>query len=262
MSMDWIPLITERFETFLLVFVRLGGIFFISPFFGNKQIPINVKIVLTLSISLLILPIIPVTINGFNGDLLEILFVVMKEVSLGAIIGFGSLLLFMAMQIAGQIIGFQMGFAIVNVIDPATQNQVSIIGEFKYLISIMIYLAIDGHHFLLSAITQSFTLVPPGTITFNVASADLMIRMSAEVFVIAIKIAAPAMVTLFLTSLSLGIIARTVPQMNVFIVGFPLKIAAGLLILAAGLPYFGSMFSKVLASMESNLSTLILLNTR
>ena len=255
--MDLIPLITQRFETFLLVFARLGGIFFISPFYGNKNVPVRVKLILTFAIALLTLPMIPVSESSIDGNLIEILIVVIKEVSFGTIIGFASLILFMGMQIAGTFIGFQMGFAIVNVIDPSTQTQVSIIAEFKYLISILIYLAINGHHFLLSAIVQSFRLIPPGSVTFVHSIGDLLTRMSVDVFVIALKIAAPAMITLFLTSLALGIIARTVPQMNVFIVGFPLKIGVGLVILAAGISYFGNMFCKLLASSEMNLSNLI-----
>jgi flagellar biosynthetic protein FliR len=220
----------------------------------------KVKAIITLSMALLVLPMVPLPEQGYGGSLIQIFFLVFKEVSFGALLGFVSLLLFLGIQLAGQIIGFQMGFAIVNVIDPSTQTQVSIVSEFKYIIAILIYLTINGHHYLISAVVQSFQLIPPGTINFSHATSDLISRACSDIFVIAVKVAAPAMITLFLTSLALGIIARTVPQMNVFIVGFPLKIGVGLMILAAGLSYFGNLFSKFLYGSNMDLSNLIMIN--
>ncbi|MCP4633559.1 MAG: flagellar type III secretion system protein FliR [candidate division Zixibacteria bacterium] len=258
--MDLIPLLSQKFEIFMLIFCRISGICFISPFLGQKNIPIKVKTIITFSIALLALPMVPLPEHELGGSLFEIFMLVFKEVSFGALLGFVSLLLFLGIQLAGQIIGFQMGFAIVNVIDPSTQTQISIISEFKYIIAILVYLTINGHHFLISAIVQSFQLIPPGTISFAQSTSELVSRACSQIFVIALKVAAPAMVTLFLTSLALGIIARTVPQMNVFIVGFPLKIGVGLLILGSGLSYFGNLFSKFLSGSHLNLSNLIMIN--
>ncbi|MBD3169303.1 MAG: flagellar type III secretion system protein FliR [candidate division Zixibacteria bacterium] len=260
--MDLLQVVIERFEVFLLVLARISGMFFISPFFGNKSVPVKVKMIIALSVTIIALPLIPTPEKAVKGDIIEILLIVAQEVSFGAMLGFVANFIFMAMHVAGHVIGFQMGFAIVNVIDPATQTQVSIIAEFKYFMAMLIYLAINGHHFLISAVVQSFQLIAPGQMSFVQASGSLIARMSMNIFVIGMKIAAPAMITLFLVSLALGIIARTVPQMNVFIVGFPVKIAAGLMIIAAGLPYFGSLFSKFMTQMEADLTNLIILNAR
>jgi flagellar biosynthetic protein FliR len=257
--MDLFLLLTQRFESFLLVFLRLGGIFFISPFFGHESIPVKIKLMLTLIMAVIILPMIPAP-EIKSSSLIELGIMVAQEISFGAIIGFASLLIFYAIQIAGQIIGFQMGFSMVNVIDPATSTSISVISQFKYIIAFLIYLMINGHHFLISAIFQSFKIIPPGSAVILPENGEFIIRISVEVLEIAIKVAAPAMVTLFLTSVMLGIIARTVPQMNVFIVGFPLKIAAGLLILAAGITYFGDIFIKFLSANEMNISKLIMIS--
>jgi len=257
--MDLVPILTQKFETFLIITMRVGGIFFTSAFFGNRLFPIRAKAALTLFVAILILPIVPLPKEPYSGNLIGILLTCVSEISFGVIIGFSSLLLFIGIQMAGEIIGFQMGFSIVNVIDPMSQSQVSTIAEFKFIIATLIYLAINGHHFLLSGIVQSFQLIPPGEASLPSAMGEAMTRMCVDVFVIAMKISAPAMITLFLTSVALGIIARTVPQMNVFIVGFPLGIGVGFLILATGISYFGNIFAKLLSSTEQNILDLIML---
>ncbi len=233
-----------------------------SAFFGHKDIPIKVKAILSFSLAILILPLVPPSGGFVSSNLLGIILVLFKEVSFGVLIGFASLLIFVGIQLAGQLIGFQMGFAIVNVIDPGSQIQISIIAEFKYLVAMMIYLSINGHYFLISAIAQSFQLIPPGKVNFTNETGVLMTRMVVDIFNIGLKIGAPAIIALFLTSVSLGIIARTVPQMNVFIVGFPLKIGVGLMILAAALPYFGNIFYKLLMASQINISNLIMINVK
>ncbi|MBD3234605.1 MAG: flagellar type III secretion system protein FliR, partial [candidate division Zixibacteria bacterium] len=132
------------------------------------------------------------------------------------------------------------------------------IGELKFILALLIYMAINGHHFLIKAVFQSFQIIPPGTASLNLATAEHFLRMVVNTFIIAIKIAGPAMITLFLTSVALGIIARTVPQMNVFIVGFPLKIGVGMLVLAAGLTYFSAVFTRMMTIAEKNIATLLI----
>jgi flagellar biosynthetic protein FliR len=179
------------------------------------------------------------------------------EIIAGLVIGFAAILLFMGVQLSGQIIGFQIGFSMVEAFDPSSAQGMSIIGQFQFILALLVFLAIDGHHLLIAAVVQSFSIVPIGHIVFTGDTAQILTRMAVDVFAIAVKLSAPVLVTLFLTDVALGIIARTVPQMNVFIVSFPLKIGAGLLILVASLPFFNFVLTKLFQNMDRDLLRLI-----
>jgi len=246
-----------QFEKFLLILMRVGGMMLVAPFFGHRNIPALVKIGFIVIFTLILVPIIPSPAINLDGNILAVSTIAAKEILCGLAMGFAAMVLFLAVQTAGQIIGFQIGFAIVDVIDPSSSQSISVISEFQYIVAILIFLAIDGHHLLINAVVQSFGVVPLGAVTFTPLSADILTRICVEVFAIAIKIGAPVIVTLFLTDVALGIIARTVPQMNVFIVAFPLKIGAGLLMLAASIPFFNYVFTKLVQSMDKDLIRLM-----
>ena len=150
-----------------------------------------------------------------------------------------------------------MGFGIVNVIDPMSPGQVSIIGEFNYLIAVLLFIVIGGHHMFIEAIAESYQVIPLGTAVFEGALSQKLVELSTGVFIIAVKFSAPIMATLFLMYVSLGIIARTVPQMNVFLVGFPVSIAIGLSVLALSLPFFASLFIKLMGTLRRDIFELV-----
>ncbi len=246
-----------QFESFLFILLRVGGIMTIAPLFGHKNIPKSVKLGFIGVVALILAPIVPNPDLPAASGLGEIFIVALKEVSIGLLIGFMSKILFMGVQMAGHMMGFQMGFMIAQVIDPSSGQQVSIIGQFKFILAILIFLAVDGHHILINAIVGSFNIVPIGEMTLTRATADLLIRSCVDIFLIAVKLGSPVIITLFLTDVALGIIARTVPQMNIFIVGFPIKISAGFLTLAVSFPFISYLFIRLLNNMDSNLTKLM-----
>ena len=256
--MSLLQLSAIEFEKLLLIMLRVGGIMTVAPIFGHRNVPKLVKIGFIIIFSLVLLPTIPAESVKLPPEMFALTGVLIKEVAAGLIIGFISLLLFIAVQFAGNIIGFQMGFGIVNVLDPNSSAQVPIIGQFQFLIVMMIFLALDGHHMVLSAIAGSFRVIPLGQINFTGISAEIAVRAVVDTLALAVKLGAPCIVTLFLLSISMGIIARTVPQMNIFIIGFPLKIGVGLFMLGVSLPIFGYVFSKLLQGLDSNLTNLIM----
>lgn len=246
----------ETYKLALAVF-RIAGIFFITPFFGHRIIPFMVKIWFSLIVAVLMMPV----VSGFEitlpSTVISLLFAVSREILVGVIIGFAGFLLLIGVQFAGQIVGIQMGFGIVNVIDPMSPGQVSIIGEFNYLIAILILIVIGGHHMFIDALAESYRVIPLGTAVFDGALSRKLLELSVGVFVVAVKFAAPIMATLFLMYVSLGIIARTVPQMNVFLVGFPVSIAVGLSILALSLPFFTSLFIKLVGTLRHDIFEMV-----
>ncbi len=163
------------------------------------------------------------------------LFYIIKELLVGLSIGFIASILLYALQVAGGFIDLQMGFAMANVFDPQTGIQSPLIGRYLYILAILFLLSIDAHHMLLNGIFQSYQLVPIDgwQMTFLIQGdvAHLVVETISRMFYIAFQIAMPVVGCLFLVDLALGIISRTVPQVNVFIIGLPLKIAVSLFVL-------------------------------
>jgi flagellar biosynthetic protein FliR len=173
------------------------------------------------------------------------------------VLGYAVLLLFVGIQFAGQFAGLQMGLDIVDVIDPHSSGQISIIGQYLNILAILILLTIDGHHLVLQGLARSFEVIPLGGIVLKEALMLKLIALSSEVFIIAIKISAPVVLALFLVSVALGVLARTVPQMNILVVGFPVQLAAGLGVLIASLPLFYLLMGKLVNALARHLAALI-----
>jgi flagellar biosynthetic protein FliR len=251
----------RQVETFLLVLVRVTTLFLAAPVFGTRTLPAQLKAAFSLVVALLLtlaLPLLPsdrasTTILDLGGKALG-------EFLVGLAISYSAYLLFAGIQMAGQIIDIQMGFGLVNVIDPQSNTQVSIIGQFYYLISILVFLALDGHHVLLRALGDSFRLVPVGSFSWLSHAATLGPLLSGyftKLFIIAFQVAAPAVATLFLSTLAMGILSRTVPQMNVFIVGLPLGVLVGLLITILSIQLLGTVLHGVVSSMGQSITKLL-----
>ena len=220
-----------------------------------------VKLWFCFIVAILMMPVVSGLGMDLPGSLPELVLIIFRELFVGILIGFVGLMLFIGVQFCGQIIGIQMGFGIVNVIDPFAPGQVSVIGEFYYLIAILIFLAVGGHHIVLSALAESYRVIPLGKVVIPAALSAKIIDVSKGVFVVGVKLAAPVMVTLFFMYVALGFISRTVPQMNVFLVGFPLSISIGLAMIALSISFFGAVFLKFLDIVNTDIFTMIRLIT-
>ncbi|WP_144461062.1 flagellar biosynthetic protein FliR [Siminovitchia fortis] len=223
--------IVPAFSVFLLIFMRVSAFFVTMPLFSYRTLPAMFRIGFAFFISLLMYYTVdapPLTIN------LEYFLLIIKEVLVGLFIGFMGYMILSAVQAAGSFIDFQMGFAIANVIDPQTGAQSPLIGQYLYIFSLLLLLAVDGHHMLLDGIFYSYQFIPIDKISLgfgNVGLVEYVIKAFAMMFVIAFQMAVPVVAVLFLVDVALGIIARTVPQMNVFVVGFPIKIAVSFIVI-------------------------------
>lgn len=247
--------IIEMLPYFLLMFVRLTAFFLVTPLFSMKGVPNQYKVGLSFFITLL----------AFSGMLVEapilldeyyVLFI-MKELAIGLALGFVAALLLYTVQVAGAFIDFQMGFAIANVMDPQTGAQVPIIGHFKYMLALLFLLTVDGHHIMLDGVMRSFHLVPVEVLSFSVDNGDItqyITTLFIQMFVMALQMAFPIVGSLFLVDIALGILAKTVPQLNIFAVGLPVKIIVGFILLFLLMPVFfyvlQSLFEKIMISMS------------
>jgi|YelNatPaOPRAMG01_1025707.scaffolds.fasta_scaffold00121_27 flagellar biosynthetic protein FliR len=247
-GIDIFNLALYQLQIFLLEFIRISSIFLTAPIIGSRNIPTLVKISFAFLLTLLIYPI---SSKNFilPTDIFAYIILIFQQIFLGVIIGYLSYLVFAAIQLAGQIIDLQMGFGIVNVIDPMSNTQVSIIGQFQFILGILIFLSVDGHHFLFKAIVDSFNLTPITSISISDVTVSKLSSLFFNMFVIAFKIAGPATLALFLTNITLGFIARTIPQINVFIVGLPLNIFIGIVSVLIALPILVNLFNTVINTM-------------
>lgn len=257
MPLDLFNFSVEQFQSFLLVVVRVGAILMTAPIFGSKNLPVQLKVGLTLFITIIIFPILSSMDAVFPTHILSFGLAMATEVMIGAIIGFSARLIFSGIQLAGQLLGFQMGFAIVNVMDPVTSEQVTIIAQVKNIVAILVFLSINAHHWFIQAIVSSFSMVPPMSFNFSPQLMETILELTERMFIIAIKVGAPLIAALLFTSVALGLIARSVPQINIFIVGFPLKIAVGLIGLGLSLPIFCFFLRGIFDRLWTDISLLL-----
>jgi flagellar biosynthetic protein FliR len=238
-KLDVLNILQNQLGLYLLVLTRISGIFIISPFLGSSNIPAVIRASAAIAISLVLFPVIQLQTGTVIPDsLIGYIIVVCTELFIGWIIGFIASLTFSAIRMAGQILDMQVGFAMVNVLDPTTGQQIPLIGSFKYNLAIIVFLVTNSHHLLLTGLFDSFRLIPVLGSPFSVSITKLVVDMVAGSFAVAIKISLPVLVAITLTDVALGVLARTMPQMNIFVVGIPAKIFVGLFVLAFALPFY------------------------
>ncbi|MBW1784096.1 MAG: flagellar type III secretion system protein FliR [Deltaproteobacteria bacterium] len=244
-------------QTFLLIFLRVGAILLTLPIFSSRGVPPLFKIGLSFAMSLLLYPILNLSQFPVQLGIIPLGLGIISEIILGVIIGLSVRMVFAGVQLAGQLVGFQMGLAMANIVDPATSEQLPLLGELNNIIALLIFLTINAHHWFLRAVADSFRLVPPFAFHFSNSLMDQLVALGGNMFVIAIKVGAPVIAALFLMSVAFGVAARTVPQMNIFFVAMPVKILVGLLFLGFSFPYLSSFMKVVFTGLEKTLFYLL-----
>lgn len=241
---------------YLLILFRCLGFFILTPVFGRREFLAQGKLGLAALVSFIVYPLIP-DANVYS-NLWIIAIEVLKEFTVGISMGYAVFLVFSSLYLAGGIIDLEMGFGIVNVMDPQSNTQVPIMGNFYYILTILLFLTIDGHHMLISTIIKSYDLLPLGEIVFRADILYGIITSFKHMFILGVKVAIPIVSIIFLTDIALGIIARTVPQMNVFMVGLPMKIAVGMIGMIVAFPIYLVILNEIYNGAYENI--LIILN--
>lgn len=225
--LDFIP----HFPAFLLIFVRVTSFFLMMPLFSYRTIPSTHKVGIGFFLALIIYFTLDVPILEIDGTYYLL---IIKEALVGIVLGFIAYMMLSAIQVAGGLIDFQMGFAIANVIDPQTGAQSPLMGQYFYTIALLLLLTIDGHHLLIDGIFHSYQFISleQAWLPFGDPNViEFVIRSFSQMFMIAFQMSLPVVGVLFLVDVALGIMARTVPQLNIFVVGVPVKIAVGLVVI-------------------------------
>jgi flagellar biosynthetic protein FliR len=250
----------DKWAVFMLVLLRASTLMVTMPFLSSNNISALVKAGFSLSLAVLLTPMVNLSPDLLPRDIPGLGILALQEVMIGGILGLSVRLLLTSVQIMGQLAGFQMGFAVANVIDPMSGGQVSILAQFVYLMTLLVLLLVGGHYFFFKALADSFTLVPPGSFGFSQSLVDQVMNLAASMFSLAIKLGAPVIGALLFTQVTLGVLAKTVPQMNILMVGFPLTVSVGIIFMSLTLiglipimvnifKNFGPMFIGLLKAM-------------
>lgn len=247
----------DEFKIYLLVLARISIVLFMLPIFSATMVPTLAKAALSMVMAMLLYSVVDVDPSLFPKTAIETGLLLIAEVMIGIVLGLSVRLFFGAIQLAGQVIGFQMGFSMINVVDPQSGANISIMEQMAYWVSLLIFLGLNGHHVLILALIESFKLVPPGVFLFQKALLVQVLELGAQLFVLAVKIGAPCMAALLFTSAAFGLTAKFSPQMNVMIVAFPIKIVVGLFLFVLSMQVVIVISTHYVANLKELLMSLL-----
>lgn len=245
----------KHVPAFLLVLFRISGIFVISPVFGSRTIPARIKVLFAFGLAMCVYPamapivgVSPVGTDvhdaaasileqGTNLSLWTLPAMIAMEISIGAVIGFGASLPMIGFQMSGRVVDQQLGLGLAGVFNPELDEQAGVIGQFYFMFALALFIIMGGHHVLLSILIGSFNTVPLGGFGASSDLLSMLLGLLAIMFELALRVAGPLLCLVFLETAAIGFIARTVPQMNILSIGFPVRIlvGVGLLITAIGI---------------------------
>jgi flagellar biosynthesis protein FliR len=250
-------MLISDFVILFLIFVRIVSAFVSAPIFSNSALPIVPKIFIAFVIAYVIFSMTDKTKVIVDLGTWFLVSNVVKEAIAGLLIGYALNMVFYGISFAGSLIGFEVGLSAAEMFNPIEENQTNVIGEAIYFAAMLIFLLINGHHYLIRALYTSFSIVPIGKYVVNKPVFDILMKYTASVFVIAVKIASPILVSYFLINIAEGIVAKVIPQMQVFFVTQPLKLGLGFAMLAMVIPTYVYVIKGLLRSYEESLFQLI-----
>ncbi|HUM04065.1 MAG TPA: flagellar biosynthetic protein FliR [Terriglobales bacterium] len=229
--------------TLLAIGARISGLMLFVPFFAHTAVPARIKIVLMMALTAVLYPVLapklqPPTLEHWP-------WLVGSEMLIGIALGLVMNLVFEGVQLAGQVMSLQMGYSLVNILDPQTQVDTTVVSLFTEIIALLTFLALDVHHWILRLLAQSFESIPPGVAQFGPAFTGFVLRSAGSVLSIGVQIAAPVLSATIVADLLLGLLSKAAPQMPVLFLGPAVKAMLSVLLLAGALPYWPRLFSAL-----------------
>ena len=239
---------------FLVVLARVGGLVTFAPFWSNQAATARVRAVLAMVLALALTPVVAPRLATPPSDLVGLAVVIVGEMAIGFVFGFIGRVVFTALDVAAQVLGLQMGLSLASTIDPSTRAQTTAIGTLAQMFGLMVLMGADGHHWLLAATVKSFQTVAPGGFTFTPALAQLALRMSADALAVGVALAAPAVIVLLAVEFMMAIAGRAAPQLQVMVLGFPIKIITGIWLTGASLYFMPGAVRTAFGAIKGGLS--------
>ena len=255
MDLPFIPL--HQLQNFLLCLARVLALIAAIPVFAGIQMTAQVKIGLAVMTSLLLFPAMlpftpqtPLSMTAFG-------LLLVNEVLLGVMVGLVAQMVLAAVSFGGTVIGYQMGFAAANIFDPQTTQQLSLMSQFVNVLALLAFLSLDIHHYFFRMLVESYQVFPPGLLDFTHGAVQELMRLGGQVFLLGVKFSAPVLALLLITNIVLGILARVFPQLNVFMLSFPLNIGIALIVIGLTLNAMFFVLRREFDTMGENILTLL-----
>lgn len=245
--MNYDALFGVSITQFLLGFVRASGMVLTAPLYQNKTVPASIKALLSVMLGLVVAPYVKCDFDLQSVDFWMAVSFLIQEVLVGMIIGYIVNMTFLSFQLAGHFFDVPIGFSMVNVLDQQSGTEVPLLAQFNMILVSLVYMAMRGHHVLLVSFIQSYDVVGVGELLIRRSATGVFLKIFADLFFLAFKIGMPIVATIFLVDILLGVISKLIPQINVFIVGFPVKIFIGLLVLFIFIPVYVTLIETCFA---------------
>jgi flagellar biosynthetic protein FliR len=251
--------LVSHFELFVMVLCRTSGIFLAAPALSSGVVPRLVKVLACGAVAVCLLPVavasqgqvtLATTWVGFG-------LAAAKELAVGLVLGFFALLAYTGVQVAGELLSEQMGFMMSKVADPTTDAEMTVLARLATVMALLLFVAVDGHHWLLAALARSFERVPAGRFSLGPATLDRFLDGFARMYESGVVLAAPVLCATLLTTVAIGVVARLVPQIHAMMMAFPVRIAIGLLMLGLALPFIVHAAERQFAAMARGLLPLL-----
>jgi len=253
---DLIDKINLIVPAYMMVFARITAMIMVLPFFSYAVVPMRIRALLAFVVSLTVFPLVKASPIGVESVFM-LAALVAREILIGLTIGFGATLVFEGFNMSGELISRQMSFAAINIFDPFSQQEKSVISEFWIMLSILSLILINGHHFFIEVIYNNFKLIPIGNGDFPPALGKSIISGSANIFVIALRMGGPILALMLIVDTAMALTSRVMPQMNIFFVALPLKILLGILAMIASLHVFQMIFDSIYHEMVNYMGTIL-----
>lgn len=258
-SSPFFVILYERIDVFILIFTRMIAVFVMMPIFAGRNVPNTAKIGMAFFISFILF------FNNIDYEVqqvtsfVEFSFLIIREFTIGYLMGFIVYVFFAVFYFAGQLLDYQIGFSMVNVLDPVSQIQVPITGNILYWGATTLFIISGGLHVILDAMFYSFKAIPVGVLNnvFNKNIIGHLIYVTGSYFGYGVRIAAPVVGTVILVDVSMGLLVKAVPQMNIFVVGMPIKLLVGLAIFYIMAPTLNPIFTDLFGYLSNSIYYII-----
>ena len=251
----------DAMAAFLLVFFRMTGVSLSAPLFSNRAFPLRLRIWVSFLIAMVCFPLAwrstdQGTFAGLFRGTPTMIFAVGSEILLGWCLGFIASVVVYAAQLAGHIFDQEIGLSLGEVFDPVNEVQGSITTQLLFTVALLVFVLLDGHHLIILALARSFDVVPPGTFPLAAESGSFLVHdVGGEIWRVGLRLALPTMAALMLVTVSMAILARVVPEMNIFVLGFALRVGLGLILATLLLPFIVEVFREVIVQTDAYLGT-------
>lgn len=250
-----IHILLPEFQAFLVLVSRIGGLLAALPVFSGRTVPMKVKVALILVLGVVLAPVIQVP--TLSPDPMVLTAGLISELLIGLTIGLAVRLFFGALELAGELLGIQMGFGVVHLFDPTTSQQTPMVAQFYTMLASLVFLSLNAHLLIIATIIHSYEAIPAFGATLSPNIGEEILLLSQQMFTIGLKLAAPVLITILLINLLLALLGRAVAQVNVFVLSFPITIAGGLTVMGIGMAFTVDMLAYQIEQLQLTIEALL-----